>query len=87
MNLELLEKGNRLASEIRHLEFYEKFLSDEELIIRVDRNRHYGFEEESIELLPEEEEALKSIREAYRTILLTANNRKLEQARSEFEKL
>lgn len=87
MNLEQLEKGNSLAYAIRNLEFYEKFLSDEELIIRIDRNRHYGFEEESIELLPEEEEALKSIREAYRNILLTANNRKLENLKKEFEQL
>lgn len=87
MNLEQLEKGNNLAYAIRNLEFYEKFLSDEELIIRIDRNRHYGFEEESIELLPEEEEALKSIREAYRNILLTANNRKLENLKKEFEQL
>ena len=87
MNLEILEKGNILASNIRNLEYYEKFLSSEELIIRIDRNRHYGFEEESIELLREEEEALKSIREAYRNILLTANNRKLEQLRAEFDKL
>lgn len=37
--------------------------------------------------MPEEKEALKSIREAYRTILLTANNRKLDNLRKEFEKL
>ncbi len=37
--------------------------------------------------MPEEKEALKSIREAYRTILLTANHRKLENLRKEFEKL
>ena len=87
MNLEQLENGNRLACEIRNAEFYESFLSDKELLIRIDRNRHYGFEEESIELLPEEEEALKSIREAYRTVLLTANNRKLENLKKEFEQL
>lgn len=87
MNLEQLESGNRLASEIRYAERYEQILSDEGLIIRIDRNRHYGFEEESIELLPEEEKALKSIREAYRTVLLTANNRKLENLKKEFEQL
>ena len=87
MNLEQLEAGNRLASEIHYAKRYEEILSDEELLIQIDRNRHYGFEEESIELLPEEKEALKSIREAYRTVLLTANNRKLEKLRTAFKKL
>ncbi len=87
MNLEQLRKGQNLAYAISHLENYEVILNNENLIIRVDRNVHYHLDEDSIELLPEEEEALKSIREAYRTVLLTANNRKLDNLRKEFEKL
>ena len=87
MNLEQLRKGQNLAYAISHLENYEVILNNENLIIRVDRNVHYHLDEDSIELLTEEEEALKSIREAYRTVLLTANNRKLDNLRKEFEKL
>ena len=87
MNLEQLRKGQNLSYAISHLENYEVILNNENLIIRVDRNVHYHLDEDSIELLPEEEEALKSIREAYRTVLLTANNRKLDNLRKEFEKL
>lgn len=87
MNLEQLRKGQNLAYAISHLENYEVILNNENYFIRVDRNVHYHLDEDSIELLPEEEEALKSIREAYRTVLLTANNRKLDNLRKEFEKL
>lgn len=74
MNLEQLRKGQNLAYAISHLEDYEAILNNENLVIRVDRNVHYHLDEDSIELLPIEEEALKSIREAYRTVLLVANN-------------
>ena len=76
MNLEQLRKGQDLASVISHLEEYEVILNNANLAIGVDRSIHYNLDEERIELIPEEEEALKSIREAYRTVLLTANTRK-----------
>ena len=87
MNLEQLRKGQNLAFAINHLERYEAILKGEDLTVRIDRSVHYNIDEESIELMPEEKEALKSIREAYRMVLLTANNRKLENLRKEFEKL
>ena len=87
MNLEQLRKGQNLAFAINNFERYDAILKDEDLTVRIDRSVHYNIDEESIELMPEEEEALKSIREAYRMVLLTANNRKLENLRKEFEKL
>ena len=87
MNLEQLRKGQNLAYGISHLEEYEAILNNENLTVRVDRNVHYNFDEESIELMPVEKDALQSIREAYRTVLLAANHRKLENLRKEFEKL
>ncbi len=87
MNLEKLDQANLLASEIRYAERYEIFLNDEEVLVRIDRNRHYGFEEEAIELTPEEEAKLKAIRKSYLAVLRTANSRKLEQLRKEFEKI
>ena len=86
MNLEQLRKGQDLACAISHLEKYEAILNNEDLTVRIDRSVHYNLDEESIELMPEEKETLKSIREAYRTVLLTANHRK-ENLRKEFEKL
>ena len=87
MNLEQLRKGQDLAYAISHLEEYEEILNLENLAIRIDRSIPYALDEDRIELLPEEEEALESIRDAYRTVLLTANNRKLDNLRKEFEKL
>ena len=87
MNLEQLKKGQDLAYAISHLEKYDAILKDEDLTVSIDRSVHYNLDEESIELMPEEKEALKSIREAYRTVLLPANNRKLDNLRKEFEKL
>lgn len=87
MNLEQLKKGQNLAYAISHLEKYDAILKDEDLAVRIDRSVHYNLDEEGIELMPEEKEALKSIREAYRTVLLTANHRKLENLRKEFEEL
>lgn len=43
--------------------------------------------EDEIELLPEEQDALVSIREAYLEVLRTANNRKLSELKKEFEEL
>ena len=87
MNLEQLKIGQNLAYAISHLEKYDAILKDEDLAVRIDRSVHYNLDEEGIELMPEEKEALKSIREAYRTVLLTANHRKLENLRKEFEEL
>lgn len=47
----------------------------------------YGFQEEDIELLPEEENTIERIREAYLTILRTANYRKLAELTAKFEEL
>ncbi len=87
MNQEQLDKGNVLAREIAFFDRNELMLKDEKIIIGVDPNRNYPLREETIELLPEEEEALAAIRKAYVTVLLKANGRKLEQLRKEFEEL
>ncbi len=88
MNLEQLKKGCDLANDIQLAKRHEEFLKNEDLIIGINTdNCLYGFREKDIELLPEEEEALQSIREAYRTVLLTAVNRKHQQLRKEFEQL
>lgn len=52
--------------------------------IGIDKNT-YGLEEDSIELLPEEQEALESLRQAYLTILRTANSRKLDELKQQFD--
>ncbi len=87
MNQEQLDKGIELARGIAFFERNDKLLSDDNIEVRIDRSRCYPFQEDSIELLPEEEEALQALRTSYITILRTANNRKLEQLHKEFEEL
>lgn len=87
MNQEQLDIGIELARGIAFFERNDKLLSDENVEVRIDRSRCYPFQEDSIELLPEEEEALQALRESYIAILRTANNRKLKQLRKEFEEL
>lgn len=83
MTIEQLNSALKLRSELIDCEYISKTL--DKAIVRIDTNISYGFEECRIELLPEEQEALVSIRQAYLTILRTANNRKLDELKSQFD--
>lgn len=83
MTIEQLNLAISLRREISNCELISERL--DKAIVRIDTNISYGFEEREIELLPEEQEALESIRQAYLTILRTANNRKLDELKSQFD--
>lgn len=59
-------------------------------VVRVDNHTfdiYSAQPEDVIELLPEEQDALASMREAYLEVLRTANNRKLSKLKKEFDEL
>lgn len=83
MTTEQLNLAISLRREINNCELISERL--DKVIVRIDTSNFYGFEEREIELLPEEQEALVSLRQAYLTILHTANNRKLDELKSQFD--
>lgn len=83
MTIEQLNEASELRWAIVDLERRSEIL--DKATVCVDKNRIYGFEEDSIELLPEEQEAIESLRQAYLTILRTANERKLNELQTKFE--
>lgn len=88
MTEEQLRKGNSLTQEISRAERVSGSL--EKAVVRVDKNSlaiFYEQPEDEIELLPEEQDALVSMREAYIEVLRKANNRKLSKLKKEFEEL
>lgn len=86
MTIEQLKEASELRWAIDDLERKSAML--EKATVCVDNTKmDYGFSEEAIELLPEEQETIESIRQAYLTILRTANNRKLAELTTKFEEL
>lgn len=88
MTEEQLRQGHSLTQEIWRAERISEGL--EKVVVRVDKHTSgvfYEQPEEEIELLPEEQDALASMREAYLEVLRTANNRKLSKLKKEFEEL
>lgn len=88
MTEEQIHQGQALMQEIWKAERISKSL--EKAVVGIDKNSSgifYEAPEEEIELLPEEQEALASMREAYLEVLRSANNRKLNKAKKEFEEL
>lgn len=86
MTIEQLKEASELRWAIDDLERKSAML--EKATVCVDYTKMpYGFNEKEIELLPEEEYTIESIREAYLTILRTANNRKLTELTTKFEEL
>lgn len=84
MAIEQLNEASELRWAIVSLERRSKML--DKATVCVDKNRmDYGFEEDGVELLPEEQEAIESLRNAYLTILRTANERKLNELKTKFE--
>ena len=84
MTIEQLKEASELRWAIVDLERRSEML--DKATVCVDKNRMaYGFEEDSVELLPEEQEAIESLRQAYLTILRTANERKLNELKTKFE--
>lgn len=82
MTIEQLNLASNLRWSIIDLERIAEKLNKAH--VGIDNNI-YGLDENSIELLPEEQEALESLRQAYLTILHTANSRKLEELKSQFD--
>lgn len=88
MTEEKIHQGQALMQEIWKAERISNGL--EKAVVGIDRNASgifYEPPEDEIELLPEEQEALASMREAYLEVLRSANNRKLNKVRKEFEEL
>ena len=86
MTIEQLNEASELRWAIVDLERRSGML--DKATVCVDKHRlPYGFEEDSIELLPEEQEAIESLRHAYLTILRKANYRKLAELTAKFEEL
>lgn len=88
MTEEQIRQGQTLMQEIWKAERMSKSL--ENAVVGIDKNSSgifYEPPEDEIELLPEEQEALASMREAYLEVLRSANNRKLNKVRKEFEEL
>lgn len=86
MTIEQLKEASELRWAIDDLERKSAML--EKATVCVDYSKMlYGFHEEDIELLPEEENTIERIREAYLTILRTANYRKLAELTAKFEEL
>lgn len=83
MTTERLNLAISLRREIDNCELIAQRL--DKAIVRIDTSIFYGFEEREIELFPEEQETLESIRQAYLTILHTANTRKLDELKSQFD--
>lgn len=84
MTIEQLKEASELRWAIVDLERRSEML--DKATVCVDKNRlSYCFEEDSVELLPEEQEAIESLRQAYLTILRTANERKLNELKTKFE--
>ena len=78
MTEEQINQGCTLLQNIRRTERISENL--ENAVVRVDKTcLYYEQPEDVIELLPEELEALGSMREAYLEVLRTANNRKLNK--------
>lgn len=82
MTIEQLNLASNLRWSIIDLERIAEKLN--KVHVGIDNNI-YGLDEDSIELLPEEQEALESLRQTYLTILHTANSRKLEELKSQFD--
>ena len=88
MTEEQIRQGHALLNNIRSVERVSDGL--EKAVVRVNKNAsgwHYEQPEDEIELLPEEQDALVSLREAYIEVLRTANNRKLSELKQKFEEL
>lgn len=88
MTEEQIRQGQALLNNIWRVERVSDSL--EKAVVRVDRNTSgwcYEQPEVEIELLPEEQDALVSLREAYIEVLRTANNRKLSELKQKFEEL
>ncbi len=84
MTIEQLNEASELRWAIAYLERRSEML--DKATVSVDKDRlPYAFDEESVELLPEEQEAIESLRQAYLTILRTANERKLNELKTKFE--
>ena len=84
MTIEQLNEASELRWAIVDLENRSEILDKAKVC--VDKNAlTYGFHEEDIELLPEEENTIDSIRETYLTILRTANERKLNELKTKFD--
>lgn len=84
MTIELLNKGSDLRWSIVDLEHTAEMLDKANVCI--DKNSSFDLEDR-IELLPEERETLESLRQAYLTILRTANSRKLDELKQQFDAL
>ena len=83
-----MQRGHALMQNIWRAERISESL--EKAVVRVDKNtlaKFYEQPEDEIELLPEEQDALVSMRGAYIEVLRTANNRKLAKLKKEFEEL
>ena len=88
MTEEQMRQGQALMHNIWRAERVSESL--EKAVVRVDKNTlaiFYEQPEDEIELLPEEQETLVSMRGAYIEVLRTANNRKLSKLKKEFEEL
>lgn len=86
MTEEQMRQGQTLMQNIWRAERISESL--EKAIVRVDKSTsYYEYLEDEIELLPEEQEVLDSIRGAYIEVLRTANNRNLSKLKKEFEEL
>ena len=88
MTEEQMRQGQALLNSIWRVERISDGL--EKAVVRVDKNisgMYYEQPEDEIELLPEEQDALASMSEAYLEVLRTAYNRKLSKLKKEFEEL
>jgi hypothetical protein len=84
MTIEQLNSANSLRWSITDIERTSEILN--KATVCIDKNKlAFGFNEDSIELLPEEQDELESLRQAYLTVLRTANNRKLGELKSQFD--
>ena len=84
MTKEQLQRANEVFWAINDKKYHARLLEKAQVVIKTDS---YDFSEEKLELMPEEQEALESLRQAYLTILRTANERKLKELSDELEKL
>ena len=84
MTIEQLDEACELRWAIVDLEMRAEML--DKAIVCVDKTTApYDFHENEIELLPEEQDVIESLRQAYLTILCTANERKLNELKTKFD--
>lgn len=88
MTEEQLRNGHSTLQAIWRLEKINEALK--KAVVRVDRastGMYINQIEYDIELLPEEQETLNSLQDAYLEVLRTANTRNLTRVKKEFEDL